>query len=254
MKIVGIIPARYGSTRFPGKVLADLAGKPMIQWVYERAQAAAMLNQVVIATDDHRVVQSVEQFGGTAFMTRGEHTSGSDRIAEVVQRALPDADIVVNVQGDEPFIAPEAIDLAVNVLLSDPRARVGTLARRLSDAKDLDNPNVVKVVLARDHTALYFSRSAIPYFRDTERREEWLKHHLYLKHIGIYVYRRELLLEYVSWPPGRLEVSERLEQLRLLEHGIPVHVALTEYDGRSVDTPADREAVLATLANSSTQL
>lgn len=253
MKIVGIIPARYGSTRFPGKVLADIGGKPMIQWVYERAKRAAMLNAVVIATDDQRVAQAVKQFGGTAYMTRREHSSGSDRIAEVVRQALPDANLVVNVQGDEPLIEPEAIDLAVNVLLSDPKARVGTLARRISDARDLDNPNVVKVVLARDHTALYFSRSAIPYFRDNERREEWLKHHLYLKHVGIYVYRRELLLEYVSWPPGRLEISERLEQLRLLEHGVPIHVALTEYDGRSVDTPADREATLAALANSSTQ-
>lgn len=243
MKILGVIPARYASTRFPGKPLALVAGKPMIQCVYERAQQARMLTDLCVATDDERIASVVEGFGGQVFMTADDHPSGSDRIAEVVGSYLPNIDIVVNIQGDEPLIAPEAIDLAVSILRTDPNAEVSTLARPITSVSELENPNIVKVVVASDQTALYFSRSPIPFCRDCKIREDWLKFYPYLKHLGVYVYRRETLLEFVDWPPGSLERIEQLEQLRLLEHGRKIHVARTEYDSRCVDTPEDLEAL-----------
>ncbi len=243
MNILGVIPARYASTRFPGKPLALVAGKPMIQCVYERAQRSAMLTDLFVATDDERIVTAVEAFGGKVMMTRPEHQSGSDRIAEVAQQIRPHPDLVVNIQGDEPLIDPAAIDIAINVLLADDEAEVSTLVRPISTLEELENPNVVKVVLAQDHTALYFSRSPIPYCRDCAGHADWLNRHQYLKHLGVYVYRHETLLAFVSWPPGRLERVEHLEQLRLLERGVRIHAARTEYEGRSVDTPADLEAL-----------
>ena len=243
MNILGVIPARYASTRFPGKPLAQVAGKPMIQCVYERARRSAMLTDLCVATDDQRIMAAVENFGGKVMKTRSDHLSGSDRIAEVAQQIRPQPDIVVNVQGDEPLIEPAAIDVAINVLLADEEAEVSTLVRPISSPAELENPNVVKVVLAQDHTALYFSRSPIPFCRDCTGGPEWLSRHQYLKHLGIYVYRHETLLSFVSWPPGRLERIEQLEQLRLLERGVRIHVARTEYEGRSVDTPADLEAL-----------
>lgn len=243
MKILGVIPARYASTRFPGKPLALVNGKPMIQCVYERAQQARMLTDLCVATDDERIANVVEGFGGQVFMTADDHPSGSDRIAEVVGSYLPNIDIVVNIQGDEPLIAPEAIDLAVSILRTDPNAEVSTLARPITSVSELENPNIVKVVIAADQTALYFSRSPIPYCRDCKTREDWLKFYPYLKHLGVYVYRRETLLEFVDWSPGSLERIEQLEQLRFLEHGVKIHVARTEYDSRCVDTPEDLEAL-----------
>jgi len=243
MNILGVIPARHASTRFPGKPLALVAGKPMIQYVYERAQRSAMLTDLCVATDDSRIAAAVEQFGGRVMMTDREHQSGSDRIAEVAQQIRPQPDIVVNIQGDEPLIDSAALDVAINVLLADDEAEVSTLVRPLTAPADLENPNVVKVVLAEDYTALYFSRSPIPYCRDSGAGTEALARHQYLKHIGVYVYRYETLLQFVSWPPSRLERAEQLEQLRLLEHGVRIHVARTEYEGRGVDTPADLEAL-----------
>ena len=243
MSILGVIPARYASTRFPGKPLALVGGKPMIQCVYERASRSAMLTDLWVATDDDRIRRAVENFGGKVMMTQPDHQSGSDRIAEVARQIRPHPEIVVNIQGDEPLIDPAAIDVAINVLLADDAAEVGTLVRPIATLKELEDPNVVKVVLAQDYTALYFSRAAIPHCRDGAGRADWLARHQYLKHLGVYVYRFETLLGFVSWPPGRLERVEQLEQLRLLEHGVRIHVARTEYEGRSVDTPADLEAL-----------
>ncbi|MDZ7292057.1 MAG: 3-deoxy-manno-octulosonate cytidylyltransferase [candidate division KSB1 bacterium] len=242
MKVLGIIPARYGSTRFPGKPLALLSGRPMVQWVYERACQAKMLTEVIVATDDRRIFNVVKEFGGRVVMTRADHPSGSDRIAEVA--ATSDAEIIVNIQGDEPLIEPAAIDLGVNILLDNPAAQVGTLIRPIRDVADLRNPNVVKVVLAQDNTALYFSRSAIPFCRGAKTEDEWLRQHTYFKHIGLYIFRRDMLLQFVKWPPGVLEKIESLEQLRLLEHGVKIHVAVTEYEGRSVDTEEDLETMM----------
>lgn len=241
MKILGIIPARYGSTRFPGKPLALLAGKPMVQWVYERAAQAELLNEVLVATDDQRIFDAVKKFGGRVVMTRSDHPSGSDRIAEVA--ATSDAEIIVNIQGDEPLIEPAAIDLGVKILLDHPTAQVGTLVSTIRDAADLRNPNIVKVALAQDHTALYFSRSAIPFCRGARVDAEWLQRHTYFKHIGLYIFRRDMLLRFVQWPPGVLERAESLEQLRLLEHGVKIHVAVTEYEARGVDTEEDLTAL-----------
>lgn len=243
MNILGVIPARYASTRFPGKPLALVAGKPMIQCVYERAQASAMLSDLCVATDDRRIAEAVEDFGGKVMMTGVHHQSGSDRIAEVAQQIRPQPDMVVNIQGDEPLIDPAAIDVAINVLLADEDAEVSTLARPVSSWEELENPNVVKVALARDHRALYFSRAAIPFCRDAVSVRDWPGRHQYLKHIGIYVFRYETLLSFVGWPPSHLERIEQLEQLRLLEHGVDIHVARTEYEGRSVDTPGDLEGL-----------
>lgn len=237
MKALGIIPARYGSTRFPGKPLAQLAGKPMVQWVYERAAQAQLLNEVLVATDDQRIFEAIKKFGGRVVMTRSDHPSGSDRIAEVAAKS--DAEIIVNIQGDEPLIEPAAIDLGVKILLNHPAAQVGTLVRPIRDVADLRNPNIVKVALAQDHTALYFSRSAIPFCRGAQTEAEWLQQHTYFKHIGLYIFRRDLLLQFVKWPMGVLERVESLEQLRLLEHGVKIHVALTEYEAQSVDTEDD---------------
>jgi len=239
MKVLGIIPARYGSTRFPGKPLALLAGKPMVQWVYERASQAELLNEVIVATDDQRIFNAAQKFGGRVVMTRNDHPSGSDRIAEVA--ATSDAEIIVNIQGDEPLIEPAAIDLGVKILLDHPAAQVGTLVRPLRDTADLRNPNIVKVALAQDHTALYFSRSAIPFCCGAQTDAEWLQQHMYFKHIGLYIFRRDMLLQFVKWPVGVLERVESLEQLRLLEHGVKIHVAVTEYEARGVDTPEDLE-------------
>ncbi len=241
MKVLGIIPARYGSTRFPGKPLALLAGRPMVQWVYERAAQAELLNEVIIATDDQRIFEAVNKFGGRVVMTRADHPSGSDRIAEVAAKS--NAEIIVNIQGDEPLLEPAAIDLGVKILLDHPAGQVGTLVRPIRDAADLRNPNIVKVALAQDNTALYFSRSAIPFCRGAKTDAEWLQQPTYFKHIGLYIFRRETLLQFVKWPPGVLEKIESLEQLRLLENGVKVHVAVTEYEARSVDTPEDLEAL-----------
>jgi 3-deoxy-manno-octulosonate cytidylyltransferase (CMP-KDO synthetase) len=233
--ILGVIPARYASVRFPGKSLAVIDGKPMIQHVWERATQSRYLTEVVIATDDERIAAATRGFGAPVRMTRADHASGTDRAAEVASSST--ASIIVNIQGDEPLIDPGAIDTAILALLDEPGCEMATLKRKISNPAEITNPNVVKVVTARNGDALYFSRHPIPFDRGEEG--EWWKH------IGLYVYRRALLLGYSALPVGPLERAERLEQLRALENGIPIRVAETEYDTIGVDTPADLEAVLA---------
>jgi 3-deoxy-manno-octulosonate cytidylyltransferase (CMP-KDO synthetase) len=242
-RTVVIIPARFGSTRLPGKPLAEIAGKPMIQHVYERASRAELVHDVIVATDDMRIVAAVEKFGGHAVITPVDAPSGSDRIAYVASR-LRDAEIVVNVQGDEPFIPPAMIDEAIRPVCADPHVQVGTLARRIEHIEDLQDPAVVKVVLGRNGNALYFSRSSIPYGRDITATE-LLAHVPVYRHIGLYVYRREFLLHYTTLPQTPLEQAEKLEQLRILEHGYPIRVAVTTHHSIAVDTPADLERARA---------
>ncbi len=243
-RVVGIIPARYHSVRFPGKVLALLWGKPIVQHVYERATQAKTLAEVLVATDDERVKTVVEQFGGKCVLTSPEHPSGTDRIAEVA-RSL-DADVVVNIQGDEPLIAPEAIDAAVQPFLSDPSLKMTTLATPIEDETEYRNPNVVKVVVDRDGFALYFSRSPLPFFRPKGAMGEQPQFVVPaeaplrpLRHIGLYAYRREFLLQFAQWAPTSLEQAEGLEQLRALEHGVRIKVVVTPYRSVGVDTPED---------------
>ncbi|MBW3624162.1 MAG: 3-deoxy-manno-octulosonate cytidylyltransferase [Armatimonadetes bacterium] len=230
MKTVALIPARYASTRFPGKPLLDLLGKPMIQWVYERASAAPGIDEVIVATDDERIAAAVRGFRGRVEMTSPEHPTGTDRLAEVA--AQLDAEIVVNVQGDEPTLNPACITQAVAPLLEDSALPMSTL-RAVLPPEDLPNPNVVKVVVDRNDRALYFSRASIPYLRAGGDPT------LAFKHIGLYAYRREFLLQYARLEPTPLERSETLEQLRALEHGYAIAAPLTDWNPISIDTPED---------------
>jgi 3-deoxy-manno-octulosonate cytidylyltransferase (CMP-KDO synthetase) len=232
-KALAVIPARYDSTRFPGKVLTKLGGKTMIERVVERARRASRVAGVLVATDDERVMAAVRAFGGEAVMTRADHRSGTERLAEVAaQRREP---IFVNVQGDEPVIDPAAIDLAVETIESEAEIQVATLGTPIREPSALMDPNVVKVVMDFDGNALYFSRAPIPWLRDAS--SEHTPH--YSKHIGLYVYRREALLEFPTLPPGELERTEELEQLRWLENGYSIRVAMSDYDSISVDVPED---------------
>ena len=233
--VVGIIPARFGSSRLPGKPLATIAGKPMIQRVYEQCRRAAVLSDVVVATDDRRIADVVAGFGGKAVLTRVDHVSGTDRIAEAL--GTIEAEIVVNVKGDQPFINPIMIDAAVGPLLDDPALDLTTLMCRLPDTEDLHNPSVVKVVTDLAGNALYFSRSLIPYPREAVP-------HGVFEHVGTYVYRRSALMRITQLPPTVLEQVESLEQLRWLEHGLRIRVVESQVDDRefsgfSVDTPED---------------
>lgn len=241
-----MIPARYGSTRLPGKALADIAGKPMIQHVYERAAKASSLDEVLIATDDETIAAATAAFGGRCEMTAGTHQSGTDRLAEVVGR-LP-CDVIVNIQGDEPMIEPAAIDAAVAPFLTGPEERFGTLATRITTLEEHLDPSTVKVTVGLDGYALYFSRAPVPYFRfDTDLsplaadapRQHPESGLWPLKHIGLYVYTRETLLWYSSLTPTPLERTERLEQLRALENGCPIRVVQVGYSPIGVDTPED---------------
>jgi 3-deoxy-manno-octulosonate cytidylyltransferase (CMP-KDO synthetase) len=232
-KVVVVIPARYGSTRLPGKPLVSIAGKPMIQHVFERAKLAQCVNQVIVATDDERIVKAVEAFGGEARMTRSDHRTGTERVAEVA--AHVEGDVFVNVQGDEPLLDPAAVDAAVTSLLEDPPASIATVATPIKMPADIMDPNVVKTVLDFEGNAIYFSRAPIPWVRDTGSKV--LARHL--KHLGLYVFDRESLLEYPTLPPGELERIEQLEQLRWLENGWKIRVAEVEHDAVSVDVPED---------------
>jgi 3-deoxy-manno-octulosonate cytidylyltransferase (CMP-KDO synthetase) len=236
MRVVGLIPARYASKRFPGKALADLHGKPLLQHVVERAGQAKSLSEVVVATEDGRIADLVRGFGGRVRMTAATHPSGTDRIAEVARDL--DCDLVVNIQGDEPLIVPAEIDAAVAPLLDDPGIPMGTLACPLPLEQATD-PNAVKVVVGTHGFALYFSRAPIPYLRDGHAGGV----SPYLLHIGLYIYRREVLLRLASLPPTPLEERERLEQLRALEHGIRIRVVMTDHPSLGVDTPEDLERV-----------
>jgi 3-deoxy-manno-octulosonate cytidylyltransferase (CMP-KDO synthetase) len=232
-KVVVVIPARYGSTRLPGKPLVLLAGKPMIQRVYERAKLAQRVDRVIVATDDERIVKAVEGFGGEARMTRSEHRTGTERVAEVAARE--EGDVFVNVQGDEPLLDPQAIDVAVNSLLEEPQAGISTVATPIKTPGDIMDPNVVKTVLDFDGNAIYFSRAPIPWVRDRASKIQ-VRH---LKHLGLYVFQREALLEYPTLPEGELERIEQLEQLRWMENGWKIRVAEVEHDAVSVDVQED---------------
>ena len=241
MKFIGIIPARYQSTRFPGKPLALIHGKPMIQWVYERSAEA--LSEVWVATDDQQILDAVKSFGGNAIMTSTEHRSGTDRCAEAALRLSSDIDfdVVVNIQGDEPFIQPEQIRKLMTCFESD--ADIATLVRRISDLDELADPNKPKVVLGVNSDALYFSRAAIPYTRDFEKGR-WLEDVNYWAHIGIYAYRKDILQQITGLLPGTLEKAESLEQLRWLENGFRIRVAETDYHSFGIDTPEDLKRAL----------
>lgn len=244
-RAVAIIPARYGSQRLPAKPLAEIAGKTMIQHVYERTAQATLIERVIVATDDHRIAHAVEDFGGEVVMTPATLRSGTDRVAFAI-RELADTDIVVNVQGDEPLIAPAMIDQGVRIV-AESDAPVGTLVKTIEHEAELFNPNVVKVVLAGDGTCLYFSRSPIPFGRD-RAHGEWLHHHVYYKHIGLYVFRRWFLLQFSMLAQTPLEQTEKLEQLRILEHGYSIKAGVTQHDSIPVDTTEDLEAVRRILA------
>lgn len=249
MGVTVVIPARYASTRFPGKPLADLCGKPMIQWVYERSALCESVGRVIVATDDDRIARAVESFGGDVVMTRADHPTGTDRLAEVAA-ALED-ELIVNVQGDEPLIDPAMIQAAVAPLLADSSIPMGTLKTPLTSLEEYRNPNVVKVVTDLQGFALYFSRAPIPCPRDFSDGLEQRWHELATaKHIGLYVYRREFLLQYPHLQATPLETQECLEQLRALEHGYRIRVAETQLVGQGVDTPEDLERVKQLLVSS----
>lgn len=245
MKTVGIIPARYASSRFPGKPLIDIAGKSMIRRVYERASSAGSLDEVFVATDDHRIFVHVEEFGGKAIMTSPDHQSGTDRIFEAASKLRTRSDIILNIQGDEPFIEPAQIDSLVAIFVN-PAIRIGTLVKRISDGNELFNPNVVKAVVSASGKALYFSRATVPFIRGTSN-DAWLGQHTFFKHIGIYCFRTEALETVCQLKTSLLEKAESLEQLRWLENGIDIHCVETFFDNIAIDTPADLEKVINNL-------
>ncbi len=235
MKFIAIIPARYASTRFPGKPLAMLGGKTVIQRVYE--QATAILDEAYVATDDERIYQAVESFGGKAVITRADHKSGTDRLEEAATKIGTNADVIINIQGDEPFIQTSQIETLMH-LFDDPTTQIGTLGKPFESIEAINNPNSPKIVCDRRGFALYFSRSVIPYVRGAEPTT-WLEHFPYLKHLGIYAYRREVLHEVTQLPQSSLEKAESLEQLRWLENGYRIRVGLTNVETVGIDTPED---------------
>jgi 3-deoxy-manno-octulosonate cytidylyltransferase (CMP-KDO synthetase) len=234
--VLALIPARYASSRLPGKPLVEIGGKAMIQRVYERVKSARRVDRLAVATDDARIFEFVIEFGGEAIMTSPEHRSGSDRIADAA-RQLGGADVIINVQGDEPLIEPEVIDMLVEALDATD-CQCATPVRRIDSSRELFDTNVVKVALRKDFTPLYFSRSPIPCFRDHEP-DEWAGAHPYYAHVGIYAYRPDALQRFVGAAPTPLELCEQLEQLRMLDLGIPILCVETEYSAPSVDTPED---------------
>ena len=236
MKVVGIIPARYASTRFPGKPLALIKGKPMIQRVYEQA-LKSKLDAVVIATDDVRIADAVMDFGGQYVMTSPNHRSGTDRCCEALDLLKTKYDAVVNIQGDEPFIDPKQIDLLVDLIVRDDTP-LASLAKRIDDADELFSPNAVKVVVNQEGNALYFSRNPIPFMRNVDR-DEWLVKGRFYKHIGIYAYKGDVLHQVAHMEPSALEQAESLEQLRWLENGLAIRMALSDAENISIDTPDD---------------
>ncbi len=238
MKAIAIIPARYASTRFPAKPLAKLGGKAVVQRVYE--QVASCVERAVVATDDERIYDAVKSFGGEVVMTSTEHRSGTDRCREAFEKVGYDADIVINVQGDEPFIQPEQIE-ALRRCFDNDDTQIATLVKPFTESdgiEALENPNSPKAVVDGDMHALYFSRSVIPYLRGIERTE-WLRHHTFYKHIGIYAFRAEVLKEVTSLPQSSLEKAESLEQLRWLENGYKIGVGISEIETIGIDTPED---------------
>ncbi|MBI3509390.1 MAG: 3-deoxy-manno-octulosonate cytidylyltransferase [Bacteroidetes bacterium] len=237
MKIIGIIPARYASTRFPGKPLAVIDGKTMIARVATQAMKSKKLSEVVVATDDARIAEEVEKNNFRFVMTSASHRSGTDRCAEAAEIMGGVFDAVINIQGDEPFIRHEQIDLLAS-LFEDEKVQIGTLVKKLSDDADLDDANVMKVVLDHENNGMYFSRSPIPFVRGEEKKN-WPQKHFFYKHIGIYGYRADVLQKLAKLSPGKLELAESLEQLRWLENGFKIKTAFTEMETISIDTPED---------------
>ena len=251
MKFIGIIPARYASTRFPGKPLAMLGGKPVIQRVYE--QVVSVLGEAYVATDDERIRQTVEGFGGIAVMTRTDHKSGTDRIEEAVEKLEASSEwreereetVIINVQGDEPFIQRSQLE-TVKGLFDDAQVQIGTLGKPFETMEAVENPNSPKIITDLNGYAMYFSRSVIPFIRGKER-EEWIGHFPFLKHIGLYAYRREVLAEITKLPQSPLELAESLEQLRWLQNGYRIKVGLTDVETVGIDTPEDLQRAEALL-------
>lgn len=237
-RILGIIPARYASTRFPAKPLADIGGKSMIQWVHTQASQSSKITKVVIATDDQRIFDHVKSFGGDVCMTSPDHVSGTDRCFEALSKQKEQFDYVINIQGDEPFISPKQIDLVAGLL--DGETQLATLAKKIVDLDMLNNPNIVKLVKNLKDEALYFSRSPIPYLRNDVK-------HTFFKHIGMYAYRFDILQKITLLPVSSLEKAESLEQLRWLENGFKIKVAETDQETIGVDTPEDLEKAIAFL-------
>lgn len=237
MKYIGIIPARYASTRFPGKPLALLGGKPVIQRVYE--QVSSLLDATYVATDDDRIYEAVLGFGGKAIMTSPTHKSGTDRIEEAMEKIGGDYDVVVNIQGDEPFVRREQIE-ALCACFADPNTQIATLGKPFDSMEATENPNSPKIVVDNNGFALYFSRSVIPFVRNKERKD-WLDAYPFLKHLGLYAYRRDVLSEITRLPQSSLEIAESLEQLRWLQNGYRIRVGITEQETVGIDTPEDLE-------------
>ena len=235
MNFTAIIPARYASTRFPGKPLALLGNKPVIQHVYE--QASSVLSDVWVATDDDRIREAVEKFGGRVVMTRADHKSGTDRIEEAAEKTGTQADVVINIQGDEPFVQPSQIKTLMQ-LFDNAETQIGTLGKHFENIEAVNNPNSPKIVTDKQGFALYFSRSVIPYIRGAQDNE-WLSHFPFLKHLGLYAYRREVLHKITQLPQSSLEIAESLEQLRWLENGYRIRVGLTDVETVGIATPED---------------
>ncbi|WP_443939019.1 3-deoxy-manno-octulosonate cytidylyltransferase [Pedobacter sp. MW01-1-1] len=236
LRIIGIIPARYASTRFPGKPLVDIAGKSMIQRVYEQAKKANSLSKVVVATDDTRIAEEVKNFGGEVVFTSDQHQSGTDRCAEVSEQ-FPDFQAVINIQGDEPFIEPAQIDLLASCFIEE-KVQLATLIKTIESQENIYNPNSPKVVIDVNGRAIYFSRSPIPYVRNGEPGV-WAEKHKFYKHIGIYGYRTESLKAITQLPPSSLEIAESLEQLRWIENGFYIQTKVTDLETVAIDTPED---------------
>jgi 3-deoxy-manno-octulosonate cytidylyltransferase (CMP-KDO synthetase) len=238
MNIIGIVPARFGSVRFPGKPLVDINGKSMVQRVYEQSKKASSLSHVVIATDDERIFNHVKDFGGDAILTSPQHQSGTDRCAEVINKiGMSSWDAVINIQGDEPYIHPEQIDLLCSTFDEDETS-ISTLVKKISSSDELFNHNNVKVILNKKKQAIYFSRSPIPYSRNFPE-QEWLRHSTYYKHVGIYGYRTATLMEISQLAKTNLEITESLEQLRWIENGYVIRAEITSLESVAIDTPDD---------------
>jgi len=241
MRVLCVIPARYASTRFPGKPLVMIDGKSMIQRVYEQALKTSGLHQVVVATDDDRIADAVEAFGGSFVMTKLTHQSGTDRCAEVSGH-FPDFDIIINIQGDEPFVDPAQIELLISCF-EEPKVELATLIKKIKTEEELFNPNIPKVVINSNREAVYFSRQTIPYLRNVSIAN-WLNTHQFYKHIGIYGYSRNALLNITKLPPSTLELAESLEQLRWIEHGFAIQTRVTEIETIAIDTPEDLNKII----------
>lgn len=246
MNILALIPARYASTRLPAKPLADIGGKSMIQRVYEQAKKATLLTEVYVATDDQRIYDHVLGFGGQAIMTSTQHQSGTERCAEAIRLLNHPADIVVNIQGDEPFIQPAQINELV-ALFKDENVELATLIKKIEQQAELFDTSIPKVVLNNLQDALYFSRACIPFLRNVDEKD-WLQHHTFYKHIGLYGYRTAILKKIVTLPTGILEQVEKLEQLRWLEHGFNIRTGITHHESLSIDTSQDLEKARAILS------